>query len=150
MLYFAYGSNMDPEQMATRCLDARAIGPARLAGWRLTFTRDSPGWGGGVGHIELAPGDEVWGVLWEATESDMAALDEYEGVALGAYVRDRVSVVGAAGGPVEAEVYIAVPRGYKAPSRRYMDALIRGAESHGLPESYVERLRRLGPGDDTR
>lgn len=145
MLYFAYGSNMDPDQMATRCPNTSAVGPARLAGWRLTFTRDSPGWGGGVGHIELAPGDEVWGVLWDATEADMAALDEYEGVAAGAYVRDRVSVVGGDGAAVEADVYIAVPRGYKQPSRRYLDALLRGAEAHGLPATYIERLRTLVP-----
>jgi len=143
VLYFAYGSNMDPEQMASRCLDAVVVGPARLSGWRLTFTRDSPAWGGGVGHIELAPGDEVWGVLWDATEADMASLDEYEGVGVGAYVRDVVSVVGPDGVSVEAMVYIAVPRGYKAPSRHYLSALIRGAEAHGLPDAYVSRLRAL-------
>ena len=36
VLYFAYGSNMDPDQMATRCPSTSAVGPARLAGWRLT------------------------------------------------------------------------------------------------------------------
>ena len=147
MLYFAYGSNMDPVQMASRCPHATPLGPARLGGWRLTFTRDSPGWGGGVGHIELAPGDEVWGVLWDATETDIASLDEYEGVAAGGYVRDRVSVARVDGPMVEALVYIAVPRGYKAPSRRYVDGLVRGAEAHGLPASYVDRLRALAPRD---
>jgi hypothetical protein len=83
MHYFAYGSNMDPEQMRERAPGGRALGPARLAGWRLTFTRDSPAWGGGVGHIEPDGADEVWGVLWDATEADMTALDEYEGIAGG-------------------------------------------------------------------
>ncbi len=65
MRYFAYGSNMDPVQMAERAPGGRALGAARLAGWRLTFTRDSPAWGGGVGHIEPDEADEVWGVLWD-------------------------------------------------------------------------------------
>ncbi len=143
MRYFAYGSNMDPRQMAERCPGALALGAARLAGWRLTFTRDSPGWGGGVGHIELAPGDEVWGVLWDVTASDVESLDRYEGVAGGAYVRDSVRVT-RAGRDVDALVYLAVPRGSKKPSKRYIDALVRGAVAHGIPEEYVERLRALG------
>ncbi|MEX2557195.1 MAG: gamma-glutamylcyclotransferase [Actinomycetota bacterium] len=142
MLYFAYGSNMDPMQMSSRAPEARALGAARLAGWRLTFTRDSPSWGGGVGHIEPDVADEVWGVLWDATEADMTALDEYEGIAGGAYVRDSVTVTHN-GYKVEAIVYLAVPRGFKRPSKRYIAALVRGAEAHGLPAGYVERLRAL-------
>jgi cation transport regulator ChaC len=142
MLYFAYGSNMDPAQMRERCPDARAIGVARLADWRLTFTRDSPAWGGGVGHIEPAPGDEVWGVLWDASDSDVSSLDRYEGVAAGAYVRDSVTV-SCDGRAVDALVYLAVPRGFKAPSKRYVSALVRGGEAHALPPEYIDRLRAL-------
>jgi cation transport regulator ChaC len=144
MLYFAYGSNMDPVQMAERTPGGRSLGAARLDGWRLTFTRDSPAWGGGVGHIERAPDDEVWGVLWDLTTEHLNALDEYEGVELGAYVRDRCSVA-FEGHAVEADVYIAVPRGFKRPSHKYLSAMIRGAEAHGLPQDYVESLRALMP-----
>lgn len=142
MLYFAYGSNMDPAQMRGRAPGARALGAARLAGWRLTFTRDSPGWGGGVGHIERAPEDEVWGVLWEVTQADVDALDEYEGVPIGAYVRETVTVAHG-GRDLNALIYLAIPRGYKKPSQRYVSALVRGAEAHHLPEVYVARLRAL-------
>ena len=142
MFYFAYGSNMDPEQMEERTPGARALGAARLGGYRLTFTRDSPAWGGGVGHIEADPDSEVWGVLWELTEDHLAALDVYEGIDVGAYVRDRLTVR-FGDEDVEAEVYFAVPRGYKEPSKKYLSALIRGAEAHGCPESYVDQLRRV-------
>ena len=128
--------------MASRTPGARALGPARLAGWKLTFTRDSPAWGGGVGHIEPDGADEVWGVLWDLTEEHLRALDEYEGVDVGAYMRDRVSVTHD-GRSLEAIVYVAVPRGFKAPSKKYVSALVRGAEDHGLPASYVDRLRAL-------
>ena len=144
MLYFAYGSNMDPEQMAERTPGARSLGAARLAGYRLTFTRDSPAWGGGVGHIEADSGFEVWGVLWDLTDEHFAALDHYEGIDIGAYVRDVVTV-SFDGHDVEAQVYFAVPRGFKPPSKKYLSALIRGAEAHGCPEEYVEQLRRVLP-----
>jgi len=142
MLYFAYGSNMDPVQMSERCPGGAALGAARLDGWRLTFTRDSPAWGGGVGHIERAPEDVVWGVLWDLTTEHLNALDEYEGVELGAYVRDRCSVA-FEGRDVETDVYIAVPRGFKKPSHKYLSAMIRGAEAHALPPDYIERLRAI-------
>ena len=142
MRYFAYGSNMDPVQMRERAPGARALGPARLGGWRLTFTRDSPAWGGGVAHVEPDDTDEVWGVLWDVTPADLEALDSYEGVAVGAYVRDHVTVAHD-GREVDALVYVAVPRGLKAPSKRYVSALVRGAERHGVPKEYVERLRAL-------
>jgi len=142
MLYFAYGSNMDPGQMAERTPGGRALGAARLSGYRLTFTRDSPAWGGGVGHIEVDPGDEVWGVLWELTSDHVDALDVYEAVELGVYTRERVTVAHD-GGEVEAHAYIAVKTDFKKPSKKYMSALIRGAEAHALPDEYVERLRAI-------
>lgn len=142
MLYFAYGSNMDPVQMAERTPGGRSLGPARLDRYRLTFTRDSPAWGGGVGHIEADPASEVWGVLWDLTEEHLAALDVYEAVELGVYTRERVTVA-FDGREVEAEVYIAVKTDFKKPSKRYMGALIRGAEAHALPAEYLARLREI-------
>ena len=42
-LYFAYGSNMNSAAMRRRCPDARAVGPARLEGYR--FFVGLEGWG---------------------------------------------------------------------------------------------------------
>ena len=141
-LYFAYGSNMDPKQVASRCPGAEAIGRARLADHRLEFVWDSPGWGGGVGTVLAAPGDEVWGVLWELTQDDETSLDSYEGVSVGAYTKERVDL-DADGESANALVYIATDDRPKQPSARYMDALIRGARAFSLPPDYIERLRSL-------
>lgn len=140
MRYFAYGSNMDPVQMAERCPGSVALGPARLPGHRLVFVWDSPGWGGGVGHVEPSPGDEVWGVLWDATPQDEDTLDHYEGVLAGVYAKATVTV-DHRGEPVEAMLYLAANRHPKPPSARYMKVLLRGATRHGLPKEYVARLR---------
>jgi cation transport regulator ChaC len=142
-LYFAYGSNMNADQMAERCPGGRALGAARLANWRLTFTRDSPKRGGGVPHIERAPGDEVWGVLWDLAESHIDALDVYEGIAIGAYTREEI-IVNHEGRDVGCVVYVANPTGYKAPSKHFLAAVVEGAEAHGLPAPYVDRLRAFG------
>ena len=139
MFYFAYGSNMDPDGMRTRAPDAVPLGAARLPGWRLTFTADDPDDGYGVPHIEPDPADEVWGVLWEIGDDDLRSLDAYEG---NAYTHDVVAV-SHDGRDVEAVVYLATPTGYRAPSPGFMEVLVRGAEAHGLPPGYIERLRRV-------
>jgi cation transport regulator ChaC len=140
MRYFAYGSNMDHVQMAQRCPGSVALGPARLANHRLVFVWDSPGWGGGVGHVEPLPGDEVWGVLWEVTTEDEDSLDHYEGVVANVYAKATITVEHD-GEPVQAMLYLAANRRLKAPSAHYMKALVRGATKHGLPEEYIAHLR---------
>ncbi len=47
------------------------------------------------------------------------------------------------GDEVEADVYIAVKTDFKQPSKKYIAALVRGADAHALPEGYIERLRAI-------
>jgi gamma-glutamylcyclotransferase (GGCT)/AIG2-like uncharacterized protein YtfP len=141
-LYFAYGSNMDPKQMASRCPGAVAVGRARLPNYALAFVWDSPGWGGGVATVIPSSSREVWGVLWDLTEEHVDALDRYEGVAIGAYTQDHFEVENDQG-PVNALIYLATDTREKQPSARYLDALIRGARAFSLPESHIQQLRDL-------
>src|SRR5437667_12594254 len=131
---------MDPKQMASRCPGAVGIGRARLPDYELAFVWDSPGWGGGVATVIPSSGSEVWGVLWEVTDEHIKALDRYEGVAIGAYTREHLDVE-TDEGLANALIYLATDTREKPPSGRYIDALIRGAEAHGLPADYVEQLR---------
>src|SRR5271166_1234955 len=79
MHYFAYGSNMDTEQMARRCVGAKLLGPAKLDGYALRFSAFSLNWNGGVADIVPTEGDAVWGLLYSVTDDDIAELDSYEG-----------------------------------------------------------------------
>ena len=140
--YFAYGSNMDPKQMASRCPGAEALGRARLADYELTFVWDSPGWGGGVGTVIPSSGREVWGVLWDLTDEHVESLDRYEGIAINAYIKDHVHVE-AESGLVNALIYLATDDRFKKPSAKYIDALVKGATAFSLPTDYIEELRAL-------
>lgn len=141
VMYFAYGSNMDPMQMAERCPGSEPIQAAKLPGYRLAFTWDAPSWdGGGVATVIPAAEGEVWGVLWLLTPEHIDILDEYECVAEGIYRREIVEVL-VEGARREAFVYITNDATPKLPGRRYLDALVRGAEHFGLPADYIERLR---------
>src|SRR5437588_7687186 len=84
--YFAYGSNMSRAHMARRCPAAAAIGPARLDGWRFLVTLD------GFASIVPAPGSVVHGVMWRISARDLAALNAYESLDSGLYVRRTLPV----------------------------------------------------------
>jgi len=75
-LYIAYGSNMNLEQMATRCPTAAVVGASELKGYRLLFRG---GHSNAVATIERHRGGSVPVVVWAIQEADEAALDRYEG-----------------------------------------------------------------------
>ena len=58
-LYFAYGSNINLDQMRYRCPDATVYGQAVLDNYDLRFR------GSGVATVEPKEGACVYGLLWE-------------------------------------------------------------------------------------
>jgi gamma-glutamylcyclotransferase (GGCT)/AIG2-like uncharacterized protein YtfP len=139
-LYFAYGSNMSPAQMAMRCPGARAVGSAQLSGWRFHVNTR------GSASILPNEGSVVHGVVWRCSAAHFHALDKYEGVIWGNYRRRHVSIVMPCGAYAPAIVY-AGTRTYDGRARvRYMaTAVLPGAKAFGLPDSYIEELRSWLP-----
>lgn len=70
-LYFAYGSNINLDQMRYRCPDATVYGQAVLDNYDLRFR------GSGVATVEPKEGACVYGLLWELTDKCEASLDRY-------------------------------------------------------------------------
>ena len=116
---------------------------------RIVFTWDSHAWEGGVAHVLPERGRDTWGVLWELTEDHLRALDRYERVEDGIYARTTTHVLHD-GRAVEALIYLANDSEPKAPSKRYLRALVRGARAHGLPAEYVAALEALVRARPTR
>lgn len=136
-LYFAYGSNLCVQQMARRCPDAVTPRAASLADhdWLINER--------GVATIEPFSGSRVHGVLWDVSDHDLATLDSAEGVPV-RYRRDRLTVHTDAG-PTRAWVYVDHRVEPGAPRPGYLERIIDGALHHGLPERWVEFLRRWDP-----
>ena len=65
--------------MKIRCPSSELISKGSLSGYRLTFNRYSSGWGGGVADVIQGKGSEVWGLVFELSNSDLKRLDSYEG-----------------------------------------------------------------------
>lgn len=135
ILYFAYGSNMNLDQMAMRCPGAQ-LGPvARLVGWNYFINGD------GYAGIEKADNSEVLGCLWTLQDKHWRALDHYEGVAGGYYERIELEVEQVADGElVKCWVYLSCNYQYGVPSPKYQQAVVDGARQVNLPAEYLPVL----------
>jgi len=132
-LYFAYGANMDVEAMARRCPRSRPRGVARLMRHRLAIMRE--GW---LTAARDARG-RVHGVLWDLALADVPALDRFEGLGAGSYMKTMQPIV-TAGGPKRALVYFGANAGPGRADAAYIREVIAAAQHWRLPEEAVAAL----------
>ena len=133
-LYFAYGSNINLEQMEHRCPDAQLVGPVTLQNYELQFR--------GSGFATVAPKKDsvVHGLLWKLTPSCEQSLDRYEGYPRH-YIKEAVMVQTADGSKIPVMAYImAEPLCCQPalPSPYYYRAIQQGFEANGLPVESLE------------
>lgn len=148
-LYAAYGSNMDPAQMAGRCPHSPQQGTGWLEGWRLTFGGEDLGWEGAMATVVEDEKERVFVVIYDVSETDEEVLDRWDGATLGYYRKLKVRVE-MLDGDVAAWLYVL--NGYEGglPSARYLGILADAAERASAPADYVGWLRErpcrsLGP-----
>ena len=91
-LYAAYGSNMDPSQMRSRCPHSPFAGTGWLPNWRLTFGGEDLGWEGALATVVEEPGVAVFVALYDITPQDRVALDKWESADSGLYRTSRLRV----------------------------------------------------------
>ena len=136
-LYFAYGSNMNLNQMAFRCPDAEVVNTVRLEGYRLAFRMN--GGGNGVATILPEPDSYVDGVLWRISERDEQHLDHYEGFPY-LYGKEPVTVTDQEGVRREIMAYT-MNSPYKdtpaMPSRAYLEGILNGCQQNGIETASV-------------
>jgi hypothetical protein len=119
MLYFAYGSNMNWDEMRERCPYARVFVAAVLRAHKLAFTRESDRRGCGVADAVPQDGSEVWGVVDEITDKkDKKPLIVY------AYFAER-------------EPNPALP------NSEYKGLIVSGAKYWHLPDDYISQLEAI-------
>ena len=141
-LYAAYGSNMDPLQMLLRAPHSPGRGTGWLQGWRLTFGGEDLGWEGALATVveDPDPGSQVFVALYDISEPDEDALDEWEGSDLGLYAKIRVRIA-TLEGDVTAWLYVLDDYEGGLPSARYLGIIADAAEAAGAPDDYVVALR---------
>jgi len=124
--------------MAVRCRGALALGTATLAGWRFVINPE------GFGSIAPQPGGRVHGVIWRLTARDLAAINAYESVDSGLYLRRQLAVQ-CGERRATALVYIASQQGEGTPRPGYIHVVLEAARDWELPEAYIRSLARWSP-----
>lgn len=131
MIYFAYGSLVNRDQLLALCPTAKPLGTARIPEHALCFTGHSVRWGGGTATIGLAPSAELWGALYEI---DSPGRDQIErsGQSDG-YVWSHTQVENSNGERIQTGILIKV-RDLKrtTPSDAYLEVLRTGWAQWGL------------------
>lgn len=153
--YFAYGNNMSSKTMLDRVGSGhfQFISLAKLDGFRLTFTTETPEWGGPVADLSQVEGGAVYGVLYQVDQVAWDKLEPHEPTyakkqlpvsllstcSSDAAIQSEVQT----GEAIEATVYF-VPLQLKMPERppvpEYLNRVVSAAKERGLPRVYIEHL----------
>jgi gamma-glutamylcyclotransferase len=144
--FFAYGERMNAMKMHADVPGARAVGPARLDGYRLAFNVSSRSWGGGAANAIADPRGHLWGVLWDLDDDAFRAIDSFRGEEPSRLVLD-VTVEGPEG-PVSARTYaVEAHEPFIRPDDRYIEMLRAVAQEQGLPGDALDAIEaaRGGP-----
>ena len=139
-VYAAYGSNLNHEQMAIRCPNAKFIGVGHLLDHRLVFRR--------VADIEHEENSEVYVGLWKITPKCLQALDRYEGFPI-LYGRKTIKVYAPySANYVDATIYfMKESEFYEPPLVTYYQSIEQGYKDCMIPAwrlvKHLERTSEL-------
>jgi hypothetical protein len=147
VLYFAYGANMNFEQISARCSKPQFVSVARLPGYEIAFYGRSERWDGGEETLRAMPGRDLYGVVYELSPTAFDRLDAWQGVKLdgtGDYFHRPAEVIGLNGTRYSTLLYKkSEMREPSLPSKEYLAHILVGAEFHGLPDDYLASLRAM-------
>ena len=149
--YFAYGSNMNLEQIRERTQNSN-LQPSFIGYMKdkkLIFPRESKiTWEGGVASYDHSDGDNLWGAVFLLTDEELKKIDPFEGYhgygKSNAYEKiENEEIIKENGKSIKITTYVANKVGNFLPSKKYRDWIIKGAKECKLPEEYIERLNEI-------
>ena len=135
MLYFAYGSNLNHEQMRERCKNSQYIKNVFLEGYQLFFCAIERDYG--VANIVKKLDSKVPGGVWKISTNDEKKLDYYEGFPI-KYTKDFFTL------NEDKVMFYIIKRQYsfKPPQRWYVDIINQGYRDCNIDIKYLEKRLR--------
>lgn len=132
MLYFAYGSNMNHEQMKDRCPDAKYVDKGYLKEYKLAFDGHSNSYNGLVATIVKDENGIVPFVLWDISDRDKPKLDLFEGYRENRDKRLNMYDVHNIEVPGHGRALVYIMSEYHKPKR----------QGNRLPPDYIDKIRQ--------
>jgi len=122
--YWAYGSNLNVNQMRLRCPGAVQVSPLILEDGMLVFRN--------VADVTAIRGRKIAGGLWKITPEHEATLDKNEGVASRWYLK-RYILIEVDGKKHDCLFYqMRISTGIMPPTEAYLDCIIQGYRDFNL------------------
>ena len=135
MLYFAYGSNLNHQQMKFRCIGAKYIKKHTLKSYKLCFSHKTKNSIYGHANIIKNKKSKVHGALWNINKKDEKELDWYEGVDYNYYKKNYFTLNGK-----KVLVYVQNVYYLKKPNSTYLHTIIDGYKDCFLD---LRKLRKI-------
>lgn len=136
--YFAYGSNMDEQQMTYRCPGAVLIGKAKLENYRFMINSR------GVATVVYDSEHSVYGLVWQINREHEASLDGYEGVRTGTYTKQCMPVMCNDSTHVHTLVYVASNSEAGELARHgYLEKILHALNTHLMPDKYIDEISTM-------
>ncbi len=128
-LYIAYGSNINLEQMAYRCLHSKVVGTSEIKDFELEFR--------GVATIVPKENASVPVLIWELDERDLPVLNRYEGWPR-LYRHEKMNFE-LDGRSYEGMAYLMNRGEIAPPNQQYYNTILQGYRENGLDESFLQK-----------
>ena len=135
MLYFAYGSNLNHNQMSYRCEGAKFIKKYILKGYKLCFSHKTNRTVYGHANIIKDKKSEVDGAIWNISKKDEQELDVYEGIDYNYYQKEFFTLNGK-----KVLVYVQKKYYHQKPSSTYLHTIIEGYKDCNLD---IKKLKKI-------
>jgi len=159
--YFAYGSNMDKDDLDKWCekkgyprVDFLRVNSAKINGWELKFNYKSPSRNCGTANIMESSNSYVCGLLIKIDEKSLETIRKKEGCCdskkegLPNYYNEiTIDTVEKFNGDIidNIKTYKVVKEREKnkhqPPNKKYMQLIIRNAKRYGFPKEYRKFLK---------
>ncbi len=145
-VYIAYGSNMNIDQMKSRCPNARLLGNSILNNHSLLFRAHRGG--RVVATVEECAGDNVPVVLWAIDKDCEKNLDRHEGFHRdnpdSSYYLKKKESVEFKGENIPGIIYVMIHGGHLGrPEYEYYNRILRGYLANGIdPDSLIKAVER--------
>lgn len=133
---FAYGMNTNVDSMSYRCPLARLVGTGTLDNFVLDFRYHA--------DVSYKHGQKTVGVVWEMSDSDMEAMDKFEGRP---YYYGRIKAPVIVGTELyNSWVYVMKDKSYvERPSNEYFISVLEGYKENDVPISQLfSAVERIG------
>ena len=144
MVYFAYGTLLDIDEMTRFCPSAKSLGLMRLLDHKLKFSFCKKNSDQGGCNLESYPGNIMYGILYEMPKKELMDLDRLSGHGDGLWTNMHINLINEQGETIKAQTYV-IPTsiGDYTPSEAYVKPILTGLGALPIPDDYKAQVKQI-------